>query len=166
MSTPNSSTAKLTIVGFDVPTEDRRTITTHVEAQYNPKELAVSKAVPWQKAPSSTGDQPELTFTSGEGRTMSIELFFDSYEQGQNVHTTHVGRLQHLAMIANPGGPEIERRPPLVRVLWGSGLPPFYGVIESIDTRYTMFLPGGIPVRATCTIRLREADRASFRKGA
>jgi len=52
-----------------------------------------------------------------------------------------------------------------VLIIWG-GLPAFEGVIESVGTKYTMFLPNGTPVRATCTVKFKEASRLSFKKGA
>jgi len=157
MSTSNSASNKLTIIGLD------NGVT--VRAQYNPKELGVDKSVPWQKAPTSSGDQPELTFTSAEGRSMSLELFFDTYEQGTDVHGAHVAALLQLAMVMDPNGSEDKKRPTRVKVIWG-GLPAFEGVIESIGTKYTMFLPSGTPVRATCSVKIKEASRASFKKGA
>ncbi len=135
-----------------------------VEAQFNPKEIAIDKTVPWQKAPTSTGDQPELTFTSADGRTLSFELLFDTSKQGTDVHAAHVAGLIALTTIMNPSGPENLRRPPRVKVLWGNSLPAFEGVIESVGTKYTLFLANGTPVRATCTVKLKEASRASFKK--
>ena len=54
--------------------------------------------------------------------------------------------------------------------IWGArpdagGLPAFEGVIESVGMKYTMFLPSGMPVRATCSVKFKEASRASFKKG-
>lgn len=158
MSSTNSATAKLTIIGLDKGGP--------VQAQYNPKEVGIDKSVPWQKAPTSTGDQPELTFTSAEGRSMSFELFFDTYEKGTDVHASHVSKLLELAMVMEPNGSEEKKRPTRVQVIWGNGLPAFEGVIESIGTKYTMFLPSGVPVRATCSVKIKEASRASFKKGA
>lgn len=152
-----AAAAKLTITGIEQGAT--------VHAQYNPKEISVDKSVPWQKAPTSLSDQPEMTFSSAEGRLMSFELFFDTSKQGANVHTTHVAGLQALAMVMNPNGAEDKKRPPRVKVAWGAGLPDFEGVIESIATKYTMFLPSGIPVRAACAVTIREASRASFKKG-
>lgn len=157
MSTKNSAPGKLTIIGLD----NGVTVT----AQYNPKEMGVDKSVPWQKAPTSSGDQPELQFTSAEGRSMSFELFFDEYENGGNVHTKYVAPLLKLAMVMEPNGSEDKKRPTRVRINWGAGLPDFEGVIESIGTKYTMFLPSGAPVRATCSVKVKEASRASFKKG-
>lgn len=163
MSIENSKTSKLTIIALDKPASPGRS---KLEAQYNPKEIGIDKSVPWQKAPTSTGDQPELQFTAAEGRSMSFELMFDGYEAGQNVHTEYVGPLLALAMVMKPGGTEEETRPPRVQILLGTGaLPAFEGVIASVGTKYTMFLPNGTPVRATCSVKVSEASRASFKKG-
>ena len=167
MSSTNSPSGKLTIIALDQPTSPGKAKNVPLIAQYNPKEVGVDKSVPWQKAPTSTGDQPEMQFTSAEGRSMSFELFFDGYETGTNVHTEYVGPLLALAMVMKPGGTEEEKRPPRVRILWGSGaLPQFDGVIASVGTKYTMFLPDGTPVRATCSVKITEASSASFKKGA
>jgi hypothetical protein len=47
---------------------------------FNPKEIPVDQAVPWQPHRNSEGDRPELEFTSADGRCLSFELFFDGYE--------------------------------------------------------------------------------------
>ena len=136
-----------------------------VTAMYNPKELQVDKAVPWAKAPHSKGDQPSLEFSSADGRLMSFELMFDGFETGTNVHTAFVDNLVKLALVQDPNGPEDKKRPPKVSVKWGGGkLPEFQGVIESVSTKYTMFLPDGTPVRATCRVTIREASHLSVSK--
>ena len=43
-------------------------------------------------------------------------------------------------------------------VTWGSTLKGFKCVIESLSTKYTMFDGAGTPLRATCTVKLKEAD--------
>lgn len=136
-------------------------------AQYNPKEISVDKSVPWQKAATSTGDQPEMQFTAAEGRSMSLELLFDGYEEETDIHAKYVAPLLQLAMVRNSSddAAEEEKRPPLVSLLWPGGLPAFIGVVESVSTKYTMFLKSGRPVRATCTVKLKEASKASFKKG-
>ena len=52
--------SKLLILGLDNGVQ--------LTAQYNPKELGIDKSVPWQKSPTSSGDQPELQFTSAAER--------------------------------------------------------------------------------------------------
>jgi hypothetical protein len=38
-------------------------------------------------------------------------------------------------------------------------LPVFKGVVEQLTTKYTMFLPDGTPVRATVSLRMRQAGK-------
>jgi hypothetical protein len=51
-------------------------------------------------------------------------------------------------------------------VAWGDrGLPKFQCVIESLSTKYSMFSSDGQPLRATCTVKLKEATSVD-KKGA
>ena len=132
-----------------------------VDAQYNPKELQIDKSVPWQKksqANKSTETGIQLEFTGAEGRTMSLELLFDGYEKKQSV-APQVEMLNTMASVWKPGSDkETERRPHLCVVKWGATIPKFTCVIESLSTKYTMFSDAGVPLRATCTVKLKEAD--------
>jgi hypothetical protein len=151
----NERVAKLHVLTLEGPSLD-------VTAQYNPKELSVDKSVPWQKHKDSKADQPNLEFTGADGRSLGLELTFDGFEDGTNVHTTYVDKLVKMGMTMPSG----EKRPPKVKVTWNSSaLPDFIGVIESVSTKYTMFLADGTPVRATCTLKLKEADKLSIKKG-
>jgi hypothetical protein len=134
--------------------------------QHNPKEIQVDKSVPWQKAKTSHADQPQVEFSSAQGRAMTFELMFDTVESGEDVHAKYVAKLLSLAMVmdSSANAPEEKKRPPLVKVKWGATALQFQGVIESIGTKYTMFLPNGTPVRATCVVKLKEASRASVSK--
>ena len=135
-----------------------------VTAMFNPKEVSIDKSVPWTKSPVSKGDRPSLEFSSAEGRVMSFELMFDGYETATNVHTAFVDNLMKLAYVQDPNGPEDKKRPPKVAVKWGEGkLPEFQGVIESVSTKYTLFLPDGTPVRASCRVSVREAGHLSVK---
>ncbi len=159
MSTAYVPPGKLSIFTVEGPT-----IT--VVAMFNPKELGVSKATPWTKNVKSKGNVPDLEFTSSDGRSMSFELMFDTYELGTNVHTVFVDNLVKMGMVRNPDGSEEEKRPPKVKVQWANGaLPAFEGVVESVETKYTMFFPDGTPCRATCNVKIKEANALSFKKG-
>lgn len=146
-----------------------------VSAQYNPKELQVDQAVPWKKPDSAnkTGTQGEnsgggddggiaLEFTGAEGRSMSVEMLFDGYEpsNGRAVDVAgQVAIIEKLAAVRDPKSKdEKKRRPHHCVVSWGDrGLPKFQCVIESVSTKYTMFSSEGKPLRATCTVKLKEA---------
>jgi len=138
-----------------------------VDAQYNPKELQIDKSVPWQKNPQSN-KSPEkgiqLEFTGAEGRSMSVELLFDGYETNTPV-TPQVEALNTMASVLEPGSQdENKRRPHRCVVTWGATVPGFRCVIESLSTKYTMFSDQGIPLRATCTVKLKEADVVAMAK--
>lgn len=144
-----------------------------VKAQYNPKELQVDQSVPWKKPDSAnkTGSQGgagagdggiAVEFTGAEGRTMSVELLFDGYEPdgGRSVDVAaQVAMLETMAAVIDPKSKdEKKRRPHHCVISWGDrGLPKFQCVIESLSTKYSMFSSEGQPLRATCTVKLKEA---------
>jgi hypothetical protein len=155
-----SALAHVTIVDLD---RNRKAI----EAQFNPKEIQVDKTAAWSATAVDKGNHPELTFTSSNARTLTLELFFDTYESGRDVHATYVAHLVHLMDVIDPDSQrEDQKRPPKLRLVWGDKLPPFIGVLESVTTKYTMFLPDGTPVRATCSVKLLEGDRMSWKRAA
>lgn len=169
---------KLTIASLDEALQ--------VSAQYNPKDLQVDQSVPWKKpdAATQTSQQPgasgtagatkakgpdenymALEFVGAEGRTMSVEMLFDGYEKGQSV-AAQVGILETLARVRAPDDPDEKmRRPHHCVVSWGvGGMPTFRCVIESLSTKYSMFSTEGVPLRATCTVKLKEAARVDKKK--
>lgn len=145
-----------------------------LEAQYNPKELQIDRTVPWSptgeanKVNATTANSKNagihLEFTGAQGRTLSVEMLFDGYEKdagpGFKVDVAGcVSYLETLASVIDPGSDkEDDRRPHLCMVTWGTTLAAFKCVIESLSTKYTMFDMAGKPLRATCTVKLREAD--------
>ncbi|HUJ61582.1 MAG TPA: hypothetical protein VLX92_23920 [Kofleriaceae bacterium] len=139
-----------------------------VTAQYNPKELQVDLTVPWSKVNQANNSNTQgihLEFTGAEGREVTVELLFDGYEQGASV-ADQVGALQTLASVWKPDSKkENERRPHRCIAKWGSTLSSFRCVIESLSTKYTMFSDKGVPLRATCTVKLKEADVVSMAQG-
>lgn len=145
-----------------------------VVAQYNPKELQVDKTIPWSKvnqANQANNEGIHLEFTGAEGRSMSVELLFDGYEPGGGSHPLAksvaecIADLETLASVIEPTSKdENKRRPRRCVVTWGTGMPSFRCVIESLSTKYTMVSSDGTPLRATCTVKLKEADVVSMAK--
>ncbi len=126
---------------------------TFVEAFFNPKEVAIDKKVPWNKHKSTKANVPELEFTDAEPQQLQMELLFDTYESRRSVHSDYVEVLESFMKII----PDL-KRPPMCLFLWGQNFPSFMGVIDSLSTKYTMFLPDGTPVRATVSVSMKQAD--------
>ncbi len=127
-----------------------------ISATYNPKEISIEKSVPWNKHKTSKGDNPILEFTDAEPKSLSVELFFDTYETGKSVHTEYISKLE-LATLIMQGGNEEKKRPPTCKFKWG-GMPAFIGVVESLSVKYTMFFKDGTPCRATAAIKMKQAS--------
>jgi hypothetical protein len=141
-----------------------------VYAQYNPNQLQFDKNVPWQK--TNEGNKPNTNSkpgqgihqesTGAEGRSLTVELLFDCFESEEKRRDGGVAKEVHaLETMASMLDPDSEnddkRRPHQCVVTWGQ-LEKFKCVIESLSTKYTVFSEDGVPLRATCSLRLKEAD--------
>jgi hypothetical protein len=49
---------------------------------------------------------------------------------------------------------------------WGSKFPVFKGVIESMNVKYTLFMPDGTPCRATVNLKMKQANKLLNKKEA
>ena len=123
-----------------------------VTAQYNPKDLPLTKSVPWNPTGMS------VQYGGQQGRELTVELFFDGYEDNKSVNDA----LDILDKLSSPQDPsskrEAELRPHRCVVSWGSTFKSFPCVIRQVDTKYVMWNNDGMPVRATATVRLLEID--------
>ena len=163
----NSAFAKIWIASIDRPEIE-------VRAQYNPKELQIDKQITWEDPKerdnqrgvrrSDLSIQTDLEFNGVTKRSMQIELLFDGYENGESVEPD-VQVLEVLSTVWNPeASNEDERRPHHCLVGWGlaeDAMRPFCCVIEALATKYTMWNANGTPLRAVCTVKLKEAQRLS-----
>lgn len=162
----------------EVPPDGGKAGSLSVEAQYNPGTLEVKQSVPWKKpdaasqgtganaAPKADKNYMALEFSGAEGREISLELLFDDVESTKPSIVDKVSRLEKLAMVRKPGSDaDTDRRPHHCVVVWANVLPRFKCVITSLSTKYTMFKSDGTPLRATCTISLKEAARVDRKKG-
>lgn len=129
-----------------------------VHAYYNPREITIDKQSPWTEHPGAKTDSPEIEFTGAKPKSLSLELFFDTYETGENVHAKYITKLEKgTAVMAAKKGEK--RRPPTCLITWGKGFPRFMGVMESLSVKYTMFFRDGTPCRAVATIKMKEVLR-------
>jgi nucleoid-associated protein YgaU len=144
------SPAKLTITNL--------TANKSIECKFNPKQFSLNKRAAWASDATKKKDVPKLSFGGGNPATMSIELFFDTTDTGDDVRTKYTDFLLSLLEIDETkkdadGNPLHE--PPNCRVTWGSVLSLIVAV-ESVDLTFTFFLGNGTPVRATARLGLKQ----------
>jgi hypothetical protein len=123
-----------------------------LEAQVNPSEIELDRALVWGQQPKK--GPADLEFERVEPAQMAFELVFDGAKTSASVQP-QLDKLRELGSVD-----AVLHRPPKVRVSWGSVagvMPTFDGVIESVAVRYTMFAESGVPLRATADVKLREA---------
>jgi hypothetical protein len=138
--------AKLTIGSLDDQT-------LAVEAQYNPKELQIDKPVNWSEKADA-----QLEFLGIQCRTFTVEMMFDCYEERAREIAPQIAMLEKLSSPREDGSRrEAKQRPHLCIVLWGeAGMPRLRCVIDKLATKYVVWDEHGKPLRAICTVSLKE----------
>lgn len=140
-----------------------------VELAYNPTELNFEKSVQLAEITIPGLNAPLQQFVRGQAEKLTVELFFDTTDNGMGAGAVSVTRQTDLIYALTriePSG----HAPPTVSFTWGQSvpglnLPPasgnqrsnqFQGVVESVRQKFTLFSPDGIPLRATLNVTIRE----------
>lgn len=128
-----------------------------VIALFNPNTISIQKTVNWRPAPAPERDVPAAHFTHGDAATLSMDLLFDTYENGTDVRQ-FTRPVVNLTTVEQHG--EIHR-PPVCQLFWGLWGLFFEGVLENLRQQFTLFLADGTPVRATlsCTFKEWRSDQ-------
>lgn len=118
-----------------------------VVAMFNPQQITMAKAVNWYRFPVYQRNTPPMQFIHGQPTSLSLELFFDTYESKLDVRLI-TGLVENLTQVQGP-----LHRPPVCRLIWGTAGVFFKGVLANLSQTFTLFLPTGNPVRASlsCT---------------
>jgi len=127
-----------------------------IEVLYNPTQYSFDKNVQLAEMGIPGLGAPILQYVRGGARTLTMELFFDSYEDRADVRT-YTNEIYALMNV------ESETHVPAVCLFkWGAGpwgkgdQNSFRCVLERVSGRFTMFLDDGTPVRATLTVTFKE----------
>lgn len=129
------------------------------EVQFNPATLRLQVA-----APASGGgqrSQPRRQHPSPATTTLTLELSFDTYDEGTTESPVPVSKKTALLeqflkpVKAGVGGPEAAP-PPRIRFSWGNIS--VDGVVKTLSIDYEHFHPGGAPLRAKCSLTMESQD--------
>lgn len=140
-----------------------------LEVQFNPTELNYSKGAQFAEIGIPGLDSPVLQFVRGSNETVSVELFFDTTDEGMGEKARSVTELTDKFYQLVKQDPSLHA-PPRCRFSWGEGAQrtgregkpvshaPFWFtcIVENVERRFQLFSPAGIPLRARLTVRMRE----------
>ena len=115
---------------------------------FNPNQYSVDKANQIAEVGIPGLEAPILQYVHGNTRTLSMELYFDTFEEQQDV-SAHTKKVYDLLRI-DPS----THAPPICRITWGKFQ--FRGVLDHVSGKFTLFLADGTPVRATLGVTFKE----------
>ena len=149
---PSSKPEKARILNLDDPNEQP------IECLFNPSEYTFSKRNTWTREEVKGKNVPHLEFGGGDSMTLSMQLFFDTYTNGEDVRKT-TDRIWKLMNINEQltDMTSVKGRPPMVEFQWGTTWS-FKAVITDISQKFTLFRYDGTPVRATLDVSFLQAE--------
>ena len=136
---------------------------------YNPTTYVLGKTAEFGVQPAFDSESPGIQFSHGTVETLSMQLFFDTFNTGvANAPSVSDGVKLEATRRINAVAKFLDVRtftdqvyslmqieasvhiPPLVKVEWSSLQ--FEGVVKSCNINFTKFTDLGIPVRATMDV--------------
>ncbi len=135
-----------------------------IKALFNPERYTVTKSVQFAEVTIPGLDAPVVQFVRGQNEKITMELFFDTTDLGMVDSVTDVRKLtaQVYQLLKVDGD---LHAPPRAQLAWGSGgqvtsygatISPWL-VLESVSEEFSLFSPGGVPLRAKLNVSFREA---------
>ncbi len=129
-----------------------------VECQFNPQDFSITRKILWDGKVTIGGDAPQLKFQGGEAQDLTIPLFFDTTESGEDVRDKY----KPLLVLSNIDDREKNEKtkkgePPRCRFVWG-GFLSFTAVITQITQKFLMFKADGTPVRAEVSVTFKQLE--------
>lgn len=135
-----------------------------VPCMFNPEQFTVEKSNHFATVNIPGLSTPIFQFVRGDARSITMDLFFDTYEEGIDVRlfTDRISGWDAGSMFSKlpdtaRGLMDIDsdlHAPPICLFVWGTFI--FQCIIERVTKKFSLFLPAGIPVRATLSVTLKE----------
>ena len=135
-----------------------------ITAMFNPERYTITKSLQLADIGIPGLDSPVVQYVRGQNEKISMELFFDTTDDGMVGDVTDV-REQTSAVYQLMKVDGELHAPPRVLLQWGdagqltsygTSIPPWL-VLESITEEFSLFSPEGVPLRAKLNVSFREA---------
>lgn len=131
-----------------------------IDFLFNPKDFTFSKNAHIQRGANTGASGTPPPHYNGPGpRSFTVEIFLDRL---QDPTIDIVKTVEKMFDLCEPdpstrNKTDIPMLQPFVKFVWGSfQSKPSH--VKQVSAKFSMFLPTGIPLRATCTIQLEEAN--------
>ena len=122
-----------------------------ITVMYNPEEFRLEQGNNFAEVGIPGLNSPPVQYVRGRARVLSMDLFFDTFETGEDIRRytgAIVGLLDKL---------DETQAPPIL--LFSMGQFQFQCVLVEAGQRFTMFLRDGTPVRSTLAVKFQEYVR-------
>lgn len=131
-----------------------------IPVQFNPAEYTRSKGTQIAEIGIPGLDSPLLQFVRGQNEKLTMDLFFDSTINDAGTKIDMGDKAQSVTKLTDPVYQLVKvqsetHAPPRVRFNWSRHLN-FTAVVESVQQKFTLFNPKGVPLRATLSVAFRE----------
>lgn len=124
------------------------------EVQFNPTEYSLTKGAQIAEIAIPGIDSPVLQFIRGQNEKLTLDLYFDTTDDGLTEDGRDVRELTEPFYQLVKIQPRTHA-PPRLRFTWGEGLS-FKAIVETVSQKLTLFNPLGVPLRATLSLSFRE----------
>lgn len=132
------------------------------DVQFNPTEYTRQKSAQIAEINIYGIDSPILQFVRGQNEKLTLDLFFDTTGgvSGEEMRTQMGPGAVDVRTLTDKFYQLVKMQPkthapPRIRLTWGPGLS-FRAIVESVQQKFDLFSPDGVPLRATLSLSLRE----------
>ncbi len=122
-----------------------------IQVMYNPDEFKLDQGNSFAEVGIPGLNAPPIQYVRGRSRSLTMDLFFDTYETGEDVR-------QYTGQIVQLLNTTLQTQAPPV-LLFSMGQFNFQCVLVDAGQRFTMFLRNGTPVRSTLSVKFQEYVR-------
>lgn len=140
-----------------------------INVQFYPTEVTFDKAAQIAEIAIPGLDSPLLQFVHGQNEKLTLDLFFDTTEDGMGAGAESVVKYTDRIYSLVKSEPD-RHAPPICEFIWMSDFPgsrvnehlgnqrrnSFRCLVESVKQKFTLFSSEGVPLRATLSVSLRE----------
>jgi hypothetical protein len=120
--------------------------------RFNPTQYSLEKSNQIAEIGIPGLSSPILQYVRGNNRTLTMDLFFDTYELQKKDVRDYTDKVYGLLGIE-----EESHVPPVCTFIWSDF--EFRCVVQRVGGRFTLFLADGTPVRATLSVTFRSLSK-------